>query len=958
MKFLAVSLLSSSLLFGVERVEDKCALEIVTPSLQERETRKLRLDNGLEMILISDPRTTTSGAALSVEVGSWDDPKERPGMAHFVEHLLFLGTEKYPEEEGYTRYLDEHGGVRNAFTMSDRTCYMFSVNNNGFLEALDRFGHFFISPLFSPSGVERECKAIHQEYCKDIPLDPWRSLYVKKELANVEHPFHSFCIGNIETLAKISQEELKEWYKKHYSADVMHLVLYSALSLDMMEEEATALFSQVRQIEREKEELTASIFPPDYKPTLVALTPLQEIQQLELSWEISADFGKDRDSHVDKLLSYVLGHEGETSLLAQLKREHLADGLAAGLIQAGKDQGVMTINIQLTREGVERYEEVIARCWQALANFRQSNIPRFIFDEVVQIKELEYSYQSREEIFEFVAEYAVRMADEPLETFPRKSLIPSIYAPEKVELMLAQLIPQRCLYTLIAPAAINPFPTNKCERWLGAHYSIHPISPEKISLWSSATPHQEISIPAPNKFLPTHLHLPDTVEAKGLLPQTEIVLDSLQGKVYCCKDDRFFVPKVSWHFTIKTPEILDNKPNSKVLADIYCMAVNQSLNSLAYNAQLGGLSFSLVPDRDCLTLSIQGYEDKAATFLQEVLRACKTVEPTVQQFHLYKDLTGRTYRVSSNTSAIKQGAEVLWDIIYADYCGVNQKNAVLHEVTYGDLKKFQKNLFQRAYVEGTLYGNHSLNEGKEIATMVIKELGAKAFPPHLHKRLLTASLPEHLHPSYLVEKSIQPANALILTADCGKFSFERRAALDILSKGLQEPFFSELRTKQQTAYLVTNWAQEIERHLYAFFAIQSSSHETRDLLARFELFLETNLQHLADETIPEERFEAIRSSLVHKLEEPAENPQKMGILIHSLAFDYDGDFSWLDKRQEALAQLSYPEFLQIASEFLGKENHRRLAICIDGVLPETQKFQYNLIQVAEAFKKEIEYQAR
>ena len=120
------------------------------------------------------------------------------------------------------------GRSRNAFTMTDRTVYIFSVNNNGFTEALDRFGQFFVAPLFSPSGVDRECKAIHSEFCRNIPLDPWRVLYVKKELAYVDHPFHAFCIGNQDSLAQISaRSELKEWYAEHYSANLMHLVVYS-----------------------------------------------------------------------------------------------------------------------------------------------------------------------------------------------------------------------------------------------------------------------------------------------------------------------------------------------------------------------------------------------------------------------------------------------------------------------------------------------------------------------------------------------------------------------------------------------------------------------------------------------------------------------------------------------------------------------------------------------------------
>ena len=72
--------------FCHEVIEDRSNLKIETPSLAKREVRKIRLENGLEAVLISDPDTNQSGAALAAAVGSWDDPSDRPGMAHFVEH--------------------------------------------------------------------------------------------------------------------------------------------------------------------------------------------------------------------------------------------------------------------------------------------------------------------------------------------------------------------------------------------------------------------------------------------------------------------------------------------------------------------------------------------------------------------------------------------------------------------------------------------------------------------------------------------------------------------------------------------------------------------------------------------------------------------------------------------------------------------------------------------------------
>jgi insulysin len=81
-----------------------------------RSYRYLVLPNGLRVILVSDPKADKAAAALSVSVGSFSDPEEIPGLAHFLEHMLFLGSEKYPGENDYSEYLSENGGYSNAYT--------------------------------------------------------------------------------------------------------------------------------------------------------------------------------------------------------------------------------------------------------------------------------------------------------------------------------------------------------------------------------------------------------------------------------------------------------------------------------------------------------------------------------------------------------------------------------------------------------------------------------------------------------------------------------------------------------------------------------------------------------------------------------------------------------------------------------------------------------------------------
>ena len=119
----------------------------------KRTYRYFELENELKCLVISDPETLVSAASMTVGVGSTSDPPYALGLAHFCEHMLFLGTEKYPDEGGYKKKIKEHGGMCNAYTTMDHTNYYFEVSNQMYEQILDMFSQFFISPKFDESCV-------------------------------------------------------------------------------------------------------------------------------------------------------------------------------------------------------------------------------------------------------------------------------------------------------------------------------------------------------------------------------------------------------------------------------------------------------------------------------------------------------------------------------------------------------------------------------------------------------------------------------------------------------------------------------------------------------------------------------------------------------------------------------------------------------------------------------------
>ncbi|MGL5265608.1 MAG: insulinase family protein, partial [Plesiomonas shigelloides] len=164
-----------------------------------KQYRHLVLANQLRVLLIHDPSTARAAAALSVRAGHFDDPVDRQGMAHFLEHMLFLGTQSYPHPGEFQQFINRHGGSNNAWTGTEHTNYFFEIVPDYLPEGLQRFAGFFTEPLFNPELVDKERQAIDAEYKLKLNDDTRRLYQVHKETVNPAHPFAKFSVGSLDT---------------------------------------------------------------------------------------------------------------------------------------------------------------------------------------------------------------------------------------------------------------------------------------------------------------------------------------------------------------------------------------------------------------------------------------------------------------------------------------------------------------------------------------------------------------------------------------------------------------------------------------------------------------------------------------------------------------------------------------------------------------------------------------
>ena len=200
-------------------------------------------------MLVSDDQTQTSAATLVVSSGNLNDPKGLDGLAHFCEHMLFMGTEKHPSENHYSKFIMDNGGKRNGMTSEDATQFYFEIKNDKFEQALGIFAEFFKTPLFSQDCVEREMKAVDSEFRKNLSNELRRYIQVlKTELSCEDSPLRGFGTGNFETLnVPHVRDHMIKYYQENYSSNIMSCCLVGNHSLDTLQEMAISNFSSIEE---------------------------------------------------------------------------------------------------------------------------------------------------------------------------------------------------------------------------------------------------------------------------------------------------------------------------------------------------------------------------------------------------------------------------------------------------------------------------------------------------------------------------------------------------------------------------------------------------------------------------------------------------------------------------------------------------------------------------------------
>jgi len=852
--------------------------EIMKHPLDKSEVRTLVLENGIRVYLLSDPKFNVSAASISVEVGSLQDPDAREGLAHFLEHMLFLGTEKYPDVDEYSTYLKTYGGYSNAYTAGDHTNYQFQVLPDGYEGALDRFAQFFISPLFTDEYTAREVNAVNSEYQKNIMNDGWRQFRISSQFAKDGHPQRKFNIGNLETLGDVDRNELIDFYTKHYSANRMGLALLSTHTLDEMEGWAREHFSSVKNFNLERNNHDPIVFDKKETAGIVQIEPVKDLRDMQITFSLPSTRNM-YQSKPGRQFGFILGHEGKGSLLSYLKNKGWALSLSAGARPETKEYGYASIRIGLTEKGLKEYKDVVRATTDYIHLMKNNGHQKHVFTELKSMSDLDEIYSSKGEGMWRATQLANETMMYPLEDAGRINYIYSDSSPNSYENFLSNITADNMLILLIAKGVF----TDQKEHYFQIDYSYNEDETFYNELLTPSN-REEFKIPKKNPFIPKTASVPNRELAENVFP--EVVYNENGVKLYFGKDHEFLRPKGVIGFKILFPkETMSVK--HRVYSRLYVACVNESLNELSYPAKLAGLNYSIREGYEGIYIDVNGYKESAMALFELLLDHMVDFSITEDKFLAIKDKVVRDYNNFALSDAHQQTREKAPDILYHVKYTWEESLPVAESASLNGIKDYSKSLYEKTYTEAMVYGDFEKSDAEKTARLFRQKTKTKGINRQEAFDLKYLKLDE--------PEIIQYTDNLLVNNSCffrqyvlGEDSPQIRAVSKIIGKALQQPFFTEMRTNQQLGYIVWSYTNNLDETHYLNFLIQSGEYPADKLNRHADEFIISSSEIV--NSMDSETFQQLVDSVIEELEKTPMSIAERARKLKTYIFEYDADY--------------------------------------------------------------------
>jgi insulysin len=825
------------------------------------------LTNNLKVVLISDPQAERFAASLSVNVGSFQDPDNQQGLAHFLEHMLFLGTEKYPEAGDYQSYINTHGGSNNAYTSSDTTNFYFDIKPSAYEGALDRFSQFFITPLFSEQLAQREKNAVDSEYKAKLKDESRRNNQALKTLLNPNHPHSQFTVGNLDTLKDRPNNPLRnqllKLYKEHYFSENMALVLVANLPYKKMATLAQQYFSDIPNKTTKPEPNFPTLITTG-NPHLQFIRPLIDSNTLSFYYQIDAQESNYK-TQPTRYLSYILGNENTGSLYASLKSDGLINGLSVSVSPDYGSNAFFITKIHLTNEGIVAINTVAKRFFATIGRLKSTPINPMYQQEGLKLSQLMYNNQNYIAPQNLARSLSARLLKVPAEDLLSSFRIETAAQEKQVRHVLQQL---RTENLLVQVTTNKTFPENwanqksewRIEPWYQSEYSNNHFSSLFLDFIDLSVKNTHVSLPEKNNFIPESLELINEQD------DSPTVAFQREGFTYWNKSDPSFGKPTAMNFLAIRFDNAANTPKNALLNQLWSRLFNDSISELTYPPYVAGLGYSFYPHVNGATLRTSGYSDKQNTYITWLIDQIFLFRPDPERFEQIKTQLAKDLSNQKSRQAYNNAISALSTLITQNSFTSTQLESALSSLSLEELHNYIKKARTNFGVVGYSTGNLNKEQSQKLANSLYQRLTGRLTPKEpieIKTKKITGNQKRH----YQFESTSEDSVVLYTLIDTGiqtpSKAITEKAYFAMLKKLVNSAFYQELRTQKQLGYIVATQDLSVRNTPILGLLVQSPNKDTFTIIQAIESFLRAQESRL--KALPEEEFNSIKTALLDEI---------------------------------------------------------------------------------------------
>lgn len=591
--------------------------QIIKSPYDTRDYAVTKLNNGLSSLFVSDTTTTTSHVAIIVNTGCLMDG-DVCGLAHFLEHMLFMGTEKYPDVADYMSYITSHGGNTNAFTTSVNTCYFFSIDSEYLEGAIDRMAQFFISPLFKENTVSKEINAVNSEFNETKSNFLYITVQMLKQLVDVTHPFHKFDIGSSETLSIPNiRDELIKFYNKYYIANNMKLIIMDKRPLNEIQKIAQ-VFNDVKQ-----KNIQLPIFENPIRPhrQLKFIRPASKnggfnSNDIWIYWTIPNKNTIEHKSMI-KYITYLLRKETDFSLISFLRSHGLINSLGFYNVYNLKEYYLMCMTINVTTYGMHHVDTLIKIIHKYIGKLITSDAMQNNIIKYNKCQNIVHKFSEKKELAELLDEILNVICENGLE-LPlalKYDTLPCYYNKDS------------CLDILNYMSLSNANIVMASQLFAGTlkeENELYGIKYDVTNFQYDTT--FDINIDDVingmyvfnDYFLPTQLTVYTNKETfKDPIKITAIESQSIDIHLWYSYK-KIILPKACVIIELTCPNIYKTI-KSYIIANILRCHIMRLINGQLYDTYLLGTTYDITINRDVIRIEIYGFNEKLQYYCREIM---------------------------------------------------------------------------------------------------------------------------------------------------------------------------------------------------------------------------------------------------------------------------------------------------------------------------------------------------